>query len=110
MELKKIHQLAYQFANKLTEGACEHLIKESLDWESSPLEPSLDLMAEQALFKACYFGFIAGVRSKLAGETRIIVEPDEVMGNIPLVECCKIGPIRNENYCPNCGNKIIKDS
>ena len=22
--------------------------------------------------------------------------------------CCKIAPITNENYCPNCGNKILK--
>ena len=24
------------------------------------------------------------------------------------VSCCKISPITNENYCPNCGNKILK--
>ncbi len=24
------------------------------------------------------------------------------------VSCCKIAPITNENYCPNCGNKILK--
>ena len=23
--------------------------------------------------------------------------------------CCGIGPITNENYCPNCGNKIIRN-
>jgi len=22
--------------------------------------------------------------------------------------CCKIAPIIDENYCPNCGNKILK--
>lgn len=24
------------------------------------------------------------------------------------VSCCKIEPIVNENYCPNCGKKILK--
>jgi rRNA maturation endonuclease Nob1 len=24
------------------------------------------------------------------------------------VSCCKIAPITDENYCPNCGNKILK--
>ena len=24
------------------------------------------------------------------------------------VSCCKIAPITNENYCPNCGKKILK--
>ena len=24
------------------------------------------------------------------------------------VSCCKIAPMTNENYCPNCGNKILK--
>ena len=24
------------------------------------------------------------------------------------VSCCKISPITNENYCPNCGKKILK--
>ena len=24
------------------------------------------------------------------------------------VSCCKIAPITNVNYCPNCGNKILK--
>ena len=24
------------------------------------------------------------------------------------VSCCKISPITNQNYCPNCGNKILK--
>ena len=24
------------------------------------------------------------------------------------VSCCNISPITNENYCPNCGNKILK--
>ena len=24
------------------------------------------------------------------------------------VSCCKIEPITNENYCPNCGKKILK--
>ena len=25
-----------------------------------------------------------------------------------IVECCKIGPIMNENFCPECGKKIIR--
>ena len=24
------------------------------------------------------------------------------------VSCCKIAPITDENYCPNCGKKILK--
>ncbi len=25
-----------------------------------------------------------------------------------VTSCCKMGPITRENYCPNCGKKIIK--
>lgn len=38
--------------------------------------------------------------------TKVINVPDELVGRIDLVECCKIGPITNENYCAKCGAKI----
>ena len=36
---------------------------------------------------------------------------DDLFGNkitYKQTSCCKIAPISNENYCPNCGNKILK--
>jgi hypothetical protein len=27
---------------------------------------------------------------------------------VKVTDCCKIGPITTENYCPNCGKIIIK--
>ena len=43
--------------------------------------------------------------------TKIIQIEDEYFG-IPITldatECCKVNPITNENYCPNCGKKIIR--
>ena len=36
---------------------------------------------------------------------------DDLFGNeitYKQTSCCKIAPITNENYCPNCGNKILK--
>ena len=46
-------------------------------------------------------------------ETELITEMDDVYGiNIPIeitkTKCCGILPITNENYCPNCGRKIIR--
>lgn len=29
--------------------------------------------------------------------------------SMDLVECCKVGPITTENYCPLCGKKIIRN-
>jgi hypothetical protein len=42
-----------------------------------------------------------------AKETELI-ESDDGMIKCNIVKCCKIGPIINENYCPECGNKIIR--
>lgn len=28
-------------------------------------------------------------------------------GGMKVTSCCKKGPIISENYCPNCGKKII---
>ena len=36
---------------------------------------------------------------------------DDLFGNeitYKQTSCCKIAPITNEKYCPNCGNKILK--
>ena len=44
--------------------------------------------------------------------TELRFETEEMINNIfldiPLTVCCGIGPITNENYCPNCGKKITK--
>ena len=40
--------------------------------------------------------------------TRVIAIPDDFVGYIDVVECCKTGPITKENFCPNCGKKIIR--
>jgi hypothetical protein len=36
---------------------------------------------------------------------------DDLFGNeitYKQTSCCKTAPITNENFCPNCGNKILK--
>jgi len=44
--------------------------------------------------------------TELNGITHLI-NHDEGMGlNILVTECCGVGPITNENYCPKCGKKI----
>ena len=43
--------------------------------------------------------------------TKIIqLKEDWVEGEIivDVTECCKVGPITNENYCSKCGKKIIR--
>ena len=43
--------------------------------------------------------------------TELITEKEDYYGaitNITITKCCGIGPITNENFCPNCGRKIIK--
>lgn len=39
-------------------------------------------------------------------QCKLIDSPDGFI-IIPVTDCCKVGPITNENYCPNCGKKII---
>lgn len=51
---------------------------------------------------------LAGVSNSLEHTTRIVKEEDDFIGCIDVTECCKIGPITNENYCPKCGKQIIK--
>lgn len=44
--------------------------------------------------------------------TTIRIDTDDFCGvtfDMPVTNCCGIGPIINENYCPNCGSKIIKN-
>ena len=43
--------------------------------------------------------------------TELIIEKEDYYGcltNITKTKCCGIAPITNENYCPNCGRKIIR--
>ena len=43
--------------------------------------------------------------------TEIIIEKEDYYGsitNITKTKCCGIAPIINENFCPNCGRKIIR--
>ena len=43
--------------------------------------------------------------------TELIIEKYDYFGlitNINKTKCCGIAPITNENYCPNCGRKIIR--
>jgi len=51
---------------------------------------------------------IGGVSGSLQHTTKIIRQEDYFMDYIDVTECCKIGPITNENYCPKCGKQIIK--
>jgi hypothetical protein len=54
--------------------------------------------------------FLIKLIRSLRWKTKIITELDEkdFFGYIDLTDCCKIGPIIDENYCPNCGRLIIK--
>lgn len=40
--------------------------------------------------------------------TTIKTVEDAVCGILPVTDCCGIGPITYENYCPNCGKQILK--
>ena len=44
--------------------------------------------------------------------TELITEKEDIYGvgyaELKATKCCGIAPITNENYCPNCGRKIIK--
>ena len=43
--------------------------------------------------------------------TELIIEKEDYYGcltNITKTKCCGIAPITNENFCPNCGRKIIR--
>ena len=44
--------------------------------------------------------------------TELEIEREDFYGAgfivIHKTKCCKIAPITNENYCPNCGRKIVR--
>ena len=43
--------------------------------------------------------------------TELITEQEDYYGsitNITKTKCCGIAPITNENFCPNCGRKIVR--
>lgn len=43
--------------------------------------------------------------------TELITEQEDYYGsitNITKTKCCGIAPITNENFCPNCGRKIMR--
>lgn len=43
--------------------------------------------------------------------TELITEQEDYYGsmtNIIKTKCCGIAPITNENFCPNCGRKIVR--
>lgn len=42
------------------------------------------------------------------GTTNVLPEYEEGLGTYDVTECCRFGPIVDENYCPECGKKIIK--
>lgn len=46
--------------------------------------------------------------SILEATTTIIHVDDNFVGQIPVTECCKIGPIINDNFCPGCGKRIVE--
>jgi hypothetical protein len=48
------------------------------------------------------------VLRNLGNTTKIIQKQYEFEGSIDLVECCEIGPITHEKYCPKCGKKIVR--
>jgi hypothetical protein len=35
---------------------------------------------------------------------------NDALESITVTECCEIGPITRENYCPTCGKKIIRQT
>lgn len=59
-----------------------------------------------------YSEVIQKLRDLIAGTTKVVVVDDDTFGPdevyaIPVVECCKIGPIFEEKYCPKCGKRIV---
>ena len=52
--------------------------------------------------------FILLVSGSLWWKTTIVTKHEDFVGWIKVTKCCKIGPITNENNCPNCGKRIIK--
>lgn len=55
-------------------------------------------------------GFAEGVKWKesLVGKCKLIEITDGFI-NYSITDCCKIGPIVNENYCPECGKMIMRN-
>jgi hypothetical protein len=46
--------------------------------------------------------------NEINGITAVIHKTDFLGDEYDEVECCKIAPITNENFCPNCGRKIVR--
>ena len=40
--------------------------------------------------------------------TELIIKNEGSFYEITTTKCCGVGPITNENFCPNCGRKIMR--
>lgn len=63
--------------------------------DSKVLEQAAELYAERRVEEAM-------------GSTDVVNEYEEGFGTYCVTECCRFGPIVDENYCPECGKKINK--
>ncbi|MFA5299340.1 MAG: hypothetical protein WC389_14210 [Lutibacter sp.] len=68
---------------------------------------------EQKYIKVCKeIDGINGLDQNVVNETKIVEINKEwlagIIYKVTVTECCKIGPITNEKYCPECGKKIIR--
>ena len=53
------------------------------------------------------------LRDLISGTTKVVVIDDDTFGPdeiycVPVVECCKVGPIFDECYCSKCGKRIVR--
>jgi thymidine kinase len=50
---------------------------------------------------------VENLESQLEKEkTKVIILDEAQFGRVAVTECCQVGPITSENYCPNCGKQI----
>jgi hypothetical protein len=67
---------------------------------------------KKILLKVYIYDFIMFFRTLVVGRTKLLkVTCGESLSfaGINFTECCKVGPITKEKFCPKCGNMIVRD-
>lgn len=50
--------------------------------------------------------WVVSVKERKDLYTKLIVWKEDFTPDYDVTECCEVGPITNENFCPKCGKKI----
>lgn len=91
---------------------CAKQIYQLFETRIKELEGTIEKMKAIACEKIEHINCVTSVDYPNDNETELITEREYVFNGcfseITKTKCCGIAPITNENFCPNCGRKIVR--